>query len=97
MSAQFWEYLTGQGVIVIGLVLGFLSNRRGVQNVKSDVHDVRTDVAGVHTLVNNQLDRQLDRNAQLTRTLTGAGVDVPPSATAENEGERLARPENHQA
>jgi len=87
MSAQFWEYLIGQGVIVTGLVLGYLSNRRAVGGVKSDVKDV-------HALVNNQLDRQLDRNAQLTRTLTGAGVDVPLSPTAA-EDERMARPENH--
>jgi sensor domain CHASE-containing protein len=86
MSAQELDYIIGQAVVLILGVLGYLSNRRATAGVKSDVKDV-------HSLVNNQLDRQLDRNAQLTRTLTGAGVDVPLSPTAA-EDERMARPGN---
>jgi len=77
--------------ITLGLAwIGYLKLRAGNDSVKSDVHDV-------HALVNNQLDRQLDRNAQLTRTLTGAGVDVPPQppAPAPASDERMTRPENH--
>jgi hypothetical protein len=78
-------------IITLGLAwIGYLKLRAGNEGVKSDVRDV-------HSLVNNQLDRQLDRNAQLTRTLTGAGVDVPPAppAAAPASAERMARPDNH--
>ena len=87
MSAQELEYIIGQAVVLILGILGYLASRRATAGVKSDVKDV-------HSLVNNQLDRQLDRNAQLTRTLTGAGVDVPLSPTAA-EDERMAGPGNH--
>jgi hypothetical protein len=66
------EFLISQGIVLLGVILGFLANRRGIRNV--------------HTLVNNQLDRQLDRNAQLTRTLTASGVDVPPTHTETQTG-----------
>jgi hypothetical protein len=55
--------------IVLG-VLGYLRLRLETKGVKADVGDV-------HALVNSQLATELDRNDQLTRTLTAAGVDVP--------------------
>jgi hypothetical protein len=63
------------GVVTLGLAwIGYLRLKAETAGVKSDVHEV-------HTLVNNQLDTQLDRNDQLTRTLTNAGVDVPEKNT----------------
>jgi hypothetical protein len=50
----------------------------------------KSDVAQVHTLVNNQLDQQLRRNDQLTRALTAGGVTVPSVA----DDERMATPGN---
>jgi hypothetical protein len=46
-----------------------------------------------HTLVNNQLDRQLIYNQQLAATLVKAGLAVPEQDPPAGEaGERLASP-----
>jgi hypothetical protein len=58
-----WTTVLGQVVIVIVAVLGWLSTRKKVTEV--------------HMLVNNQLDRQLRYNQQLSRALTASGTEVP--------------------
>lgn len=63
MTLQDWISVTGFLVVLAVALLGFFETRRRIIEV--------------HLLVNNQLDRQLSRNDQLTRTLTAAGVDVP--------------------
>jgi hypothetical protein len=76
------------GLVTLGLAwIGYLRLKAETAGVKSDVRDV-------HTLVNNQLDTQLTRNDQLTRSLTAAGVDVPARPAAASD-ERMTRPENH--
>lgn len=62
MTAQLWVSLVGALSTPIATVIGFVLWRK---------------VEKVHGLVNNQLDKQLERNDQLTRTLTAEGVDVP--------------------
>jgi hypothetical protein len=57
------EYFIGQGVVLVVAGLGFASAHRGIGKV--------------HSLVNNQLDRQLRYNADLARALTDAGITVP--------------------
>jgi hypothetical protein len=75
------------GLVTLGLAyIGYL-------RLKAQTTSVRSDVRDVHTLVNNQLDTQLTRNDQLTRTLTAAGVDVPARPP---EQERMATESNHQ-
>jgi hypothetical protein len=54
-------------VTVATLIIGFLAQSRAT----SKVHDA----------VNSNLTAQQDRNEQLTRTLTAAGVVVPKSVT----------------
>jgi hypothetical protein len=64
-----WVVLAGIVITFVTSVVGFMSTRR--------------KVAEVHVLVNSQLHDVLDRVAQLTLTLEGAGVDVPdPPTTA---------------
>jgi hypothetical protein len=60
------EILTasGQAVVLVGAVLGYLATRRKVEKV--------------HRLVNNQLDRQLRYNQQLAEAMRKAGIQVPP-------------------
>lgn len=45
-------------------------------------------------LVNNQLDRRMDRNDELVRTLTAAGIEVPPES--QTAVEASAEAEKHQ-
>jgi uncharacterized iron-regulated membrane protein len=49
-------------------------------------------VSDVHTLVNNQLDRQLTYNQQLAAALTGAGVAVPQQEPSTKPSEPKSRP-----
>jgi hypothetical protein len=56
-------------------VITYLSTRRRIDDV--------------HTLVNNRSDRQDARIEQLTGTLTGADVPVPPRPGADEAGEKL--------
>lgn len=62
--------VSGQAVILVSAVLGYLSARRKISGVDSKL-------SNVHALVNNQLDRQLRYNGQLAATLTENGVPVP--------------------
>jgi hypothetical protein len=81
------------GVVTLGLAwIGYLRLKASTDGVKQDVGSVKSDVANVTHLVNSHADNQDARIGQLTRTLTGAGVDVPPTPAA---AERMARPDNH--
>jgi hypothetical protein len=75
--------LSGQAVIMITAILGYLSTRNKVKAVDDKV-------TKVHKAVNGQLDRQLTYNGQLAATLTASGVTVPPqdppAPTSENTG-----------
>lgn len=86
-TESFIAYLVGQAVVLVLGYWGYRANRKSVSGVKSDVADV-------HTLVNNRSDRQDKRIEQLTSTLTSHGVDVPakPNGAA---AERMAGPQNH--
>ena len=83
--------LVGAVISAVKVIMPMLAETR--KNTAAVQENTR-GVEKVHALVNNQLDRQLDRNDRLTRTLTAAGVDVPVPATAEAEAdaERLAGP-----
>jgi hypothetical protein len=83
-AAEISQIITG--VVTLGVAyIGYLRIKATTAS-KSDVHDVKADVAGVHTLVNNQLDRQLQYNGQLAAALTAAGQDVPQQETAPPAG-----------
>jgi hypothetical protein len=71
-TEDFIAYLAGQAVVLTLGILGYLSSRKGVRGVKDDV-------AVVHDLVNAHSDSQDRRIEQITQTLTGAGVAVPPT------------------
>jgi hypothetical protein len=55
--------LSGQGVTLAGAILGYLAQKRGIQKVE--------------TKVNNQLDRQMKYNQDLTGVLIEKGIPVP--------------------
>jgi hypothetical protein len=78
---------TGQAVIVAVAVLGWLSTRQKVEKV----HRLATKT---EKLVNNQLDRQLKYNQELSAALIAAGVAVPQQEQPGHgeAGERLAPP-----
>jgi hypothetical protein len=42
-----------------------------------------------HSLANNMLDRQMDRNDQLQRAMRAGGIDVPPRPGSDEAGEKL--------
>ena len=86
-TESFIAYLVGQAVVLILGYWGYRANRKSVAGVKSDVADV-------HTLVNNRSDQQDQRIEQLTGTLNTAGVDVPPNP-ASAAAERMTRPGSH--
>jgi hypothetical protein len=68
VNAEQWVTVTGNAVVLVGAILGYLSTRKRVERV--------------HRLVNNRSDRQDGRIDQLTATLTKAGVDVPKKPDA---------------
>lgn len=63
-SVERWLILIGIVASLVTTVIGFIMTTRRVQDV--------------HVLVNKQLSDVLARVAQLTDTLHGAGVPVPP-------------------
>jgi hypothetical protein len=65
--------LNGLATLIFALAAFVTALRTGgkVKNVKSDIQDV-------HTLVNNQSDRQNARIDQLTNQLTDEGSQIPP-------------------
>lgn len=83
MSTTLVEYIVGQVVILTGVILTYLGSRTRQQSIQSDVQ-------GVHTLVNGRSDAQDARIDQLTSSLTGAGVSVPPTPAQSAADERLS-------
>jgi hypothetical protein len=63
MDGQSVVTIVSDAVVLAAAVLGYLSTRR--------------KVGEVHSLVNNQLDRQLTYNGKLAAALTAAGEPVP--------------------
>jgi sensor domain CHASE-containing protein len=70
--------ITATSTVVVALT-GLVAAVKGLIPLLRESRKQTAAIAQVHTLVNNQLDRQLDRNEKLTRTLTAAGVAVPPT------------------
>jgi hypothetical protein len=73
--------LVGALTVLTAALLGFFRGLpalvKQLRELGDSMRDTKAAVGEVHTLVNNQLDRQLDRNEQLTKTLTAANVEVP--------------------
>ena len=76
VSSALWVALSGNAVVLAAAGLGCRS--------------VLVRIRVVHQLVNNQLDRQLQRTEQLMRTLTAAGMVVPHRIEGD-DGEQEAR------
>jgi UPF0716 family protein affecting phage T7 exclusion len=68
--------ITAVSALVLA-VTGLLGAWRGLLPLLRESRKQTQAIGEVHTLVNNQLDRQLVRNEQLTKALTAGGVDVP--------------------
>jgi MFS superfamily sulfate permease-like transporter len=79
---------------VVALVALFRKQAKVAEQVAGQVSKVAGQVDEVHHLVNNQLDRQMIYNQQLTGALIAANVAVPeqerPPGTG-GAGERLQR------
>lgn len=75
LNSQLALTMSGQLVILIAAVLGYLSTRKKV----GDVHGLAQKT---EKLVNNQLDRQLRYNGQLAAALRVSGVPVPEQEAA---------------
>lgn len=71
---------------LIVAITGLISSVGALIAVFRRVGGVSSKLDTVHGLVNNQLDRQLGRNAELTAALTEAGVDVPKQEPPEGSG-----------
>jgi hypothetical protein len=72
------------------LVTILATNAVGLATAVTTYLSTRRRIDDVHTLVNNRSDRQDARIDQLTGTLTGADVPVPPRPGLDEAGERLA-------
>jgi hypothetical protein len=72
------------------LVTILATNAVGLATAVTTYLSTRRRIDDVHTLVNNRSDRQEARIDQLTGTLTGADVPVPPRPGLDEAGERLA-------
>jgi len=59
-------------LVLAGLVVTFLTALIGWWSTRSKIQQV-------HVLVNSQLKTVLDRVDQLTGTLHGAGIEIPPA------------------
>jgi sensor domain CHASE-containing protein len=70
--------ITAVSAVILALT-GLVAAVKGLIPLLRESQKQTRAIGEVHALVNNQLDRQLDRNEKLTRTLTAAGVAVPPS------------------
>lgn len=70
MNAGSWAAVILAVATLVTAVTGLVALFRKQTALSGQVSDV-------HTLVNNQLDRQLTYNQQLAAALTGAGVAVP--------------------
>ena len=62
-----------QWLVLAGIVITFATSLVGLWQTRTN----QRKIGEVHVLVNSQLHAVLDRVAQLTETLTEAGVDVP--------------------
>jgi len=70
--------ITAISAVVLALT-GLVSAVKGLIPLLHEARKTTAAVAQVHELVNNRSDRQDGRIDQLTRTLTDAGVVVPPT------------------
>ena len=62
-----------QWLVLAGILVTFATSLVGLWQTRTN----QRKIGEVHVLVNSQLHAVLDRVAQLTETLTEAGVDVP--------------------
>lgn len=81
MNAQLVGAYAAAVVAVIGAVFSGLALLQA-SRAKTGVDTVKADVQQVHVLVNSQLTAVVGRVAQLTETLSAAGVEIPPEPPA---------------
>ena len=68
-----------QWLVLAGILVTFATSLVGLWQTRTN----QRKIGEVHVLVNSQLHAVLDRVAQLTETLTEAGVDVPDPGAKE--------------